>query len=76
MAGQGHLKCYFEGLSSVLRCKLASFMLTVAEEEQNIEKQRQQLCTYSGFEPYAAFSRIDRDNMGFICGKEIQEFLL
>jgi hypothetical protein len=51
-------------------------MLTVAEEEQNIEKQRQQLCTYSGFEPYAAFSRIDRDNMGFICGKEIQEFLL
>ena len=38
MGGQGHLKCYFEELSSVLRCKLASFMLTVAEEEQNIEK--------------------------------------
>ena len=27
------------------------------------------------FEPYSAFSRIDRENKGFICGKEIKDFL-
>ena len=27
------------------------------------------------FEPYASFSRIDRENKGYICGKEIKDYL-
>ena len=27
------------------------------------------------FEPYSAFSRIDREGKGYICGKEIKDFL-
>ena len=33
------------------------------------------LCKIDIFEPYAAFSRIDRENKGYICGKEIKDFL-
>mmetsp|Transcript_10806 Transcript_10806/g.13575 ORF Transcript_10806/g.13575 Transcript_10806/m.13575 type:complete len:184 (+) Transcript_10806:327-878(+) len=51
-------------------------MITVAEEEMSIERQRQSLCKLVEFEPYSAFSRIDRENKGFICGKEIKDFLV
>ena len=50
-------------------------MLTVAEEEQRIETQRQNLARLPGFEPYAAFSRLDRACAGFITGKEVVDFL-
>ena len=46
-------------------------MLTVAEEEQRIEHQRQTLARLPGFEPYAVFSRIDRASKGFLTGAEI-----
>ena len=36
--GQGHAKCYYEELSSVVRSRLGDLMLTVAEEEQRIER--------------------------------------
>ena len=39
----GHTKCYYEELSSVVRSRLGDLMLTVAEEEQRIERQRQSL---------------------------------
>ena len=55
-------------MSSVVRSKLAGLMIMVAEEETAIEKQRQSLARNIAFEPYAAFSRIDRENKGFICG--------
>ena len=64
----GHSKCYYEEMSSVVRSKLAGLMIMVAEEETAIEKQRQSLARNIAFEPYAAFSRIDRENKGFICG--------
>ena len=51
-------------------------MIMVAEEEISIERQRQSLSRLREFEPYAAFSRIDRENNGYICGKEIKEFLI
>lgn len=51
-------------------------MIMVAEEEMSIERQRQSLCALLDFEPYAAFSRIDRENKGYICGREIKEFLI
>lgn len=50
-------------------------MLTVAEEEQRIERQRQSLAKLPGFEPYASFSRIDRTSAGFLTGKELLDFL-
>lgn len=47
----------------------------MADEETQIEKKRQDLARLVEFEPYSAFSRIDRDNRGFLCGREIQQFL-
>ena len=72
----GHTKCYYDEMSSVVRSKLAGLMIMVAEEETAIERQRQSLAKNFAFEPYAAFSRIDRENKGFICGKEIKNFLI
>ena len=72
----GHKKCYYQELSSIVRSRLAGLMITVAEEEVSIERQRQSLCRLIDFEPYAAFSRIDRENKGYICGKEIKDFLV
>ena len=40
---RGHAKCYYEELSSVVRSRLADLLITVAEEEERIEKQRQSL---------------------------------
>ena len=51
-------------------------MITVAEEEISIERQRQSLSRLQEFEPYSAFSRIDRESKGYICGKEIKEYLI
>ena len=62
-------------MSSVVRSKLAGLFIMVAEEELAIEKQRQALCRLQGLEPYSAFSRIDRENRGYICGSEIKDFL-
>lgn len=50
-------------------------MLTVAEDEQRIEINRQKLARLPGFEPYSAFSRLDRSTLGFLTGREIQAFL-
>lgn len=50
-------------------------MLTVAEEEQRIEEQRQRLAKLVEFEPYAAFSRIDRGSAGVLTGTELLAFL-
>lgn len=59
----------------MVRSKLAALLLTVAEEEQDIEKHRQILARRLTFEPYSAFTRIDRENMGFVCGRELRIFL-
>ena len=55
---------------------MAGLMIMVAEDEVAIEKQRQSLSRKQVFEPYAAFSRIDRDNKGYICGTEIKDYLI
>ena len=36
----GHNKCYYEKMESVVRTRLAGLMITVAEEELQIERQR------------------------------------
>lgn len=38
--GSGHKKCYYEELPSRVKSSIADLMLTVAEEEQRIERQR------------------------------------
>ena len=73
--GRGRQKCYYEEMSSVVRSRIAGLMIMVAEEETAIEKQRQRLAAQTLFEPYGAFSRIDRENRGYICGREIKDFL-
>jgi len=57
---------YFSRLSSKLKSKFGEFLLLIAEEEQNIEKQRQILAKTLDFEPYACFTRIDRQNAGVV----------
>ena len=38
--GQGHKKCYYSEISSIVKSKLAALFLVVAEEENRIERQR------------------------------------
>lgn len=62
-------------MSCIVRTKLAGLLLTVAEEELKIEQTRQSLAASPAFEPYAAFSRLDRQNKGYLTGVEIKDFL-
>jgi len=57
------------------KSKLGELLLTVAEEELLIEKQRQYLSSLKEFEPYSAFTRIDRDRKEFITAKDIAVFI-
>jgi len=57
---------YYEKLPSEVKSRLATLLLTYCEEEHQVESQRIKLCEEDDFEPYAAFSRIDRLNQGFI----------
>jgi hypothetical protein len=41
-------------------------LVFTAEQEIQIEKLRQILCAMREFEPYTAFKRIDRANIGLI----------
>ena len=66
---------HFEELSSVSKSKLGELFLTVAEEELMIERQRQNLASLREFEPYAAFTRVDRDHKGYITAKDIAIFV-
>ena len=70
-----HKRSYYEELPSKVKSAVADLMLTVAEEEQKIEMKRQALAKLPGFEPYSAFSRLDRLTNGFLTGREIQVFL-
>lgn len=50
-------------------------MLTVAEEEARLETQRHVLSREVMFEPYSAFSRIDRYGQGFVTARDVSLFL-
>jgi len=50
-------------------------LLLVAESELHIERQRQNLASLREFEPYAAFTRIDRDRKEGISGRDIASFI-
>jgi len=62
-------------LASKTKSKLAELLLVLGEEELTVEKARQRLADCSSFEPYAAFTRIDRENQGSISSRQINDFL-
>jgi len=66
-----HHHNYFEEISSMTKSKLGELLLTIAEDELIIEQQRQMLASLKEFEPYSAFTRLDRENKGHITGKDI-----
>ena len=47
----------------------------ISENEEIVEEQRQQLAKQHGFEPWAAFKRIDRMQLGKISAYDINQFL-
>jgi hypothetical protein len=50
-------------------------LLITADSEIQIEKVRQALAKLVEFEPYAAFTRIDRENKGYVTGRDISVFI-
>ncbi len=66
---------YFDEMSCGTKSKLGELLLTVAEEELLIERQRQALATLREFEPYSVFTRIDRDRKEYISSRDIVGFL-
>ena len=62
-------------MSCVTKSKLGELLLTVAEEELLIERQRQALASLREFEPYSVFTRIDRDRKEYISSRDIVGFL-
>ena len=49
--------------------------MTLAEYESRIETERQRLCSDNMFEPYSAFTRVDRLNQAYITGRDLLNFL-
>lgn len=56
------------------KLKLRDLLLHTADQEIQIEKLRQILCAMREFEPYTAFKRIDRANVGLIDKFQICQF--
>jgi len=57
------------------KSKLGELLLCVAEEELLIERHRQALASLPEFEPYAAFTRIDRDRKDAIAARDLVSFI-
>jgi hypothetical protein len=55
--------------------KLREFFQTVAENELIVERQRELLATLQDFEPFAAFSRVNRNSDSRVTAMEIYSFL-
>jgi len=62
-------------IPSIIKSKLAELFLLIAEEEQHIEHRRQRVAALPDFEPYSAYSRLDRLNRGYITGQQLRDFL-
>ncbi len=57
------------------KSKLGQLLLTIADDELIIEQQRQMLASLKEYEPYSAFTRLDRENKGHITARDIQKFI-
>ena len=58
-------------MSSKLKSKFGEILQMIADEEIELEKQRQRLVLVDDFEPYSCFTRIDRSNQGVLFSKDI-----
>jgi hypothetical protein len=65
----------YNNMPSIVKTKLADMLITIGEEEQAIERLRYQLASHPDFEPYAAFSRLDRRNKGMLTSEQVRDFL-
>lgn len=62
-------------LGQSTRFKIYLLFKAISENEQIVEEQRQQLALQTGFEPWAAFKRIDKTGLGKISAHDINAFL-
>ena len=62
-------------LGQSTRFKIYLLLKAISENETIVEEQRQQLAEQKGFEPWAAFKRIDRQGQGKISAYDINQFL-
>jgi len=60
---------------SEARLKISKLFIHIAAQEIAIEKLRQNLAAIEDFEPYTAFKRIDRANIGLISKASLCQFL-
>lgn len=58
-------------LSQAARYKMYLLLQAISENEEIVEEQRQQLAKQNEFEPWAAFRRIDRMQLGKISAYDI-----
>ena len=56
------------------KIKLKDLLVFTANQEIQIEKLRQILCAMRDFEPYTAFKRIDRANIGLVDRHSLCQF--
>jgi hypothetical protein len=57
------------------KSKIGELLLTISESELQIESLRQGLANIKDFEPYSAFTRIDREGKGFITGRDLVNYI-
>ena len=62
-------------LSQPIRYRMFLLFKSISENEAIVEEQRQQLAKQHGFEPWAAFKRLDRMGLGKISAYDINTFL-
>ena len=65
----------YQSLPHEMVLLLKKYLILIKKGEQVVETQRQKLAGLGGFEPHAAFQRIDRDNDGVISSVDILKFL-
>eukprot|EP00352_Strombidinopsis_acuminata_P004561 CAMPEP_0176368086 /NCGR_PEP_ID=MMETSP0126-20121128/22347_1 /TAXON_ID=141414 ORGANISM="Strombidinopsis acuminatum, Strain SPMC142" /NCGR_SAMPLE_ID=MMETSP0126 /ASSEMBLY_ACC=CAM_ASM_000229 /LENGTH=63 /DNA_ID=CAMNT_0017726193 /DNA_START=81 /DNA_END=272 /DNA_ORIENTATION=+ len=54
---------------------LGKLVVTTGEMEERIELYRQRVCKITSFEPYAAFTRLDRIGKGYVTRRDFAMFL-
>jgi Ca2+-binding EF-hand superfamily protein len=62
-------------LGQSTRYKIFQLFKAISDNEIIVEEQRKQLALQNGFEPWAAFKRIDRGGQGKISAGDINDFL-
>lgn len=55
--------------------KACDLLLAFARGEKKNEVLKQTLCEFEDFEPYAAFTRLDREHKNYLISSDIKQFL-